>query len=157
MPYGCKSIINPTLPEIVKSNNKYMKIYLTQVFDDEGHAATKISRKIVLGRSVTLPNLPKGFTNTLHSCEKMYFNNLSNNIKKLILNNPPNLLREEGKLLYKFGINYSIRCRSLTKYLTRISTDWVLEIAGKENIRKFDKEIGFSDPDKIKKMFTYLK
>ena len=84
VPYGCKSRINPKIPEFIYKNKDYKKEYLTQVFDDEGHAPTKISRKIVLGRNVALKNLPEEFISTLIYREKVYFNSLSENVKKLL-------------------------------------------------------------------------
>lgn len=156
VPYGCKSYINPDVPEIVYSNKEWIKQYLIQIFDDEGHAATKISRKIVLGRSVTLWNIPKEFSKNMEFSKKRMFNSLPENIKEIALGNPPKLLVSEQKMLNDFGIKSSLRCRGICKYMTRVSADWVIEISHKENIRKFNKDIGFSQPEKIDKMKIYL-
>ncbi|MFH1209255.1 MAG: hypothetical protein V1663_00490 [archaeon] len=156
VPYGCKSRINPDVPKTIFSKREWMKQYLIQVFDDEGHAATKISRKIVLGRSVILINFPENFSRSMEFSEKIYFNNLPENIKNIVLKNPPKLLVSEQNILNKFGIRSSLRCRSICKYQTRVSSEWVVEISGKENIRNFNNKIGFSDPQKIEKMNFYL-
>lgn len=157
VPIGNKVILNPKVPKFIYQNKKYIKEYLTQVFDDEGHAPTKISRKIVLGRSVALDDLSKKFISTLVYKKKIYFNSLSKKIKSIVNNQPPNLLKEEFELLKRFKIKSSLRCRGITKYLDRISADWVVEIAGKENIYKFNKYVGFSHPSKVKQTNLYLK
>jgi len=156
VPEGNKTILNPKIPKLIYKNKKYKKEYLTQVFDDEGHAATKASRKIVLGRSVAINSLPNKFIKNLIYKKKIYFNSLPENIKDVVNKQPPNLLSMEYKLLKEFKIKSSIRCRGVTKYLDWVSTDWVIEIAGKENMGKFNKLIGFSHPDKIKQMNLYL-
>ncbi len=156
VPYGNKTILNPNIPNYIKINKNLSKLYLTQAFDDEGHAATKISRKIVLGRSVAVKDLPNLFIRNMPWKEKIYFNNLPDYIKKIVIKNPPRLLVDEYKLLKKFKINSSMRCRSLTKYEETNSADWVIEIFGKENIRSFNNFIGFSQPEKIERMNQYL-
>lgn len=145
VPYGCKTKINPFTPKFVYYNTDYSKIYLTQVFDDEGHAPTKTSRKIVLGRSCLI-NLEA----ELNYLSYVTYNQLTETQKQVVLDNPPNLLICEYFMLKKFGINSSIRCRKVTRYLKGISADWVIEIFGKGNIHKFNKNIGFSEPKKVK-------
>ena len=156
VPYGCKSVINPDVPRFIYSKKEWMRQYLTQVFDDEGHAATKISRKIVFGRSVTVKNVPKEFSKFMELKKKVYFNNLPPKIKEIVLETPQRLLVSEKKMLNLFGINSSLRCRGICKYIKRTSADWVIEISGKENIRKFHNNIGFSHPEKVRKMEFYL-
>lgn len=156
VPFGNKTIINPKIPKFIKLNRKLSKVYLIQAFDDEGHPATEISRKIVLGRSVAVKSLPNLFVENMPWKEKMYFNNLPDYIKKIVIKNPPRLLVDEHKLLKRLKINSSMRCRGLTKYEETNSADWVIEISGKENIRSFNNFIGFSQPEKIERMNQYL-
>ncbi len=156
VPIGNKTIINPKIPNFIYQNKKYMKAYLTQVFDDEGYAPTRTSRKMVLGRSVALKDLPRNFISTLIYNKKIYFNCLPEDIKKIVNKQPPNLLEDEHNLLKEFGIRSALRCRGICKYLDTISADWVIEVYGKENIEKFNKEIGFSHPDKVKQINSYL-
>ena len=111
VPYGCKSYINPDVPEVIFSNQEWMREYLIQIFDDEGHAATRISRKIVLGRSVTLRNFPDDFSKNMEFSKKIYFNQLPEDIKEIALRTPPKLLTSEQKMLNEFGIKLSLRCR----------------------------------------------
>ncbi len=156
VPIGNKTKLNPKIPEFIINNKTYTKAYLTQVFDDEGHAATRQSRKIVLGRSVAVHSLPPAFTESLVYKEKNYYNSIPEEIKQIVKIQPPNLLLMEFDLLTQFGIKTSMRCRGLTKYLETISADWVIEIAGIENLNRFHTEIGFSQPEKIKQMENYL-
>ena len=156
VPIGDKILLNPKIPEIVYKKKEYKVAYLTQIFDDEGHAPTTASRKIVLGRSVSLNGLPKEFSSTLIYKKKLMFNSLPESIKYIVSKQPPNLLKGEYELLKEFGIKSSLRCRGITLYLDRISADWVVEIAGKKNISKFNKDIGFSHPDKVKKTKIYI-
>jgi len=156
VPYGCKSYINLDVPKEIFSNKEWMKEYLIQAFDDEGHAATRKSRKIVFGRSVTLRDFPEEFSKNMDFSKKRMFNSLPNNIKEIALGSPPKLLVSEQKMLDDFGIKSSLRCRGICKYMTRVSADWVIEISGKENLKLFNDKIGFSEPGKIKKMEIYL-
>ncbi len=156
VPVGNKTKLNPKIPEFILKNKTYSKAYLTQVFDDEGHATTRESRKIVLGRSVAVNSLPEDFTKTLAYTKKNYYNSLPEPIKEIVKVQPPNLLLMEYDLLNEWGIKPSMRCRGLTKYLETISADWVIEIAGIENINKFHTDIGFSQPEKIQQMKDYL-
>ena len=137
-------------------NGEYKKEYLTHAFDDEGHAPTKASRKIVQGRSVALKYLPEEFVSKLVYKDKNYFNSLPENIKNIVQKQPPKLLKGEKELLEEFGIVSSMRCRGVTKYLDRVSADWVIEIYGKGNISKFNIRVGFSHPDKVKQINFYL-
>ncbi|HLC57462.1 MAG TPA: hypothetical protein VJH95_02740 [Candidatus Nanoarchaeia archaeon] len=156
VPFGDKILLNPKIPQFIYAREKYKKAYLTQIFDDEGHAPTKASRKIVLGRNVALRGLPKEFTSTLVYTKRVTFNSLPEYIKTIVSRQPPNLLNGEYELLKEFGIKSSLRCRGVTLYLDRVSADWVVELAGKENINKFNKEIGFSHPDKVRRINEYL-
>jgi hypothetical protein len=156
VPCGRKVIFNPITPLFLWSNELWSKIYLTQIFDDEGHAVEPSSRKIVLGRSVALDNLPKDFIDNLPFKQKVYFNNLPKNIKNFIVKSPPLLLLSEYFMLKRFDINSSMRCRGITKYEKWISADWVIEIYGKENMKKFQDMIGFSEPSKINQMKMYI-
>lgn len=156
VPEGNKTILNPKIPNFIYENTTYKKEYLTQVFDDEGHAATRDSRKIVLGRSVAVHSLPTPFLESLIYTKKNYYNSLPEEIKQVVRMQPPNLLLMEYDLLNEFGIKSSMRCRGLTKYLETISADWVIEIAGRENLEKFNRNIGFSHPEKIKQMERYF-
>ncbi len=157
VPYGNKSMINPIVPSFIWSNIAYMKIYLTQVFDDEGHATTKESRKMVLGRSSVVNNLPKDFVDSLPHGKRIMFNQLPDNVKELIIKQPPMLLIGEYFLLKKLGIERKMRCRGIYKYQNNnVSADWVIELYGKENMRKFQETIGFSEPSKVKQMGLYL-
>ena len=156
VPCGRKVVLNPITPLFLWSNEIWSKSYLTQVFDDEGHAAEASDRKIVLGRNVALGNLPEDFIKDLPSKEKVYFNNLSNDIKKLIVGNPPNLLVAEYFMLKRFGIKSTMRCRGITKYERWVSADWVIEIYEKGNMKKFQEVIGFSEPSKINQLKKYV-
>ncbi len=151
VPYGCKSKINPFVPKFIFEDEKWSKLYLQQAFDDEGHAPTKVSRKIVQGRSCALPkNLNWEYK------ERKTFNSLDDELKELVMRNPPNLLICEYFMLKELGIKFSIRCRSLKQYLDRTSADWVIEIYGKENIGKFHEKVGFSQPEKIQNTKNYI-
>ena len=156
VPIGNKTILNPKIPRFIYTKKEYKKEYLTQIFDDEGHAPTRISRKMVLGRSVALNNLPGDLVRNLIYNKKVYFNSLSTYIKEIVNKQPPNLLKGEYELLRYFGIKSSMKCRGITKFLGTISADWVIDIYGKENISRFNKCIGFSHPDKIKQINLYL-
>jgi len=156
VPIGDKILLNPKIPKFIYRNKIYKKEYLTQVFDDEGHAATRASRKIVMGRNVAVKNLPKNFVSILTYKKTRYLKEIPLEIKKIIDKQPPNLLKGEQELLIEFGIKSSMRLRCITKYLDRVSASWVIEISGKKNIEKFNNKIGFSHPDKIKKMKKYL-
>lgn len=156
VPRGDKVLLNPKIPEFIYRKEEYKKAYLTQAFDDEGHAPTRAGRKIVLGRSVALRNFPDDFKERLLYTKKVTFNSLPESLKLLVAQQPPNLLKDEYDLLEELDIYSSLRCRGITKYLDRVSADWVIEIAGRENIGRFNKEIGFSHPDKIKRIHAYL-
>ncbi len=156
VPYGNKTIINPKIPEFIMNNKELSRLYLIQSFDDEGHPAAIKSRKIVLGRSVAVRNLPSSFVQNMKFSKKVNFNNLPSDIKKIVVESPPALLSGESSLLKDFGINNSMRCRGLTKYEETISADWVIEIFSKENIRAFNRRLGFSSPEKVEKMKKYL-
>jgi len=156
VPKGNKTKLNPKIPCLIYKSEEYKKAYLTQIFDDEGHAATRKSRKIVLGRSVAVESLSIEFTESLTYKEKNYYNSLPEEIKIIVSQQPPNLLLMEFDLLNEFGIKSNMRCRGLTKYLETISADWVIEIAGIENLNRFHTNIGFSQPEKITQMEAYL-
>lgn len=156
VPCGRKVILNPITPLFLWSNELWSKAYLTQVFDDEGHAAEASSRKIVLGRSVALGILPKDFIDRLPFKKKVYFSKLSQNIRNLILENPPNLLLAEYFMLKRFDIKSAMRCRGITKYEKWVSADCVIEIYGKGNMKKFQEIIGFSEPSKVNQMKMYV-
>lgn len=156
VPIGDKILLNPKIPYLVYKKKEYKKSYLTQIFDDEGHAPTKAGRKIVLGRSVALRGLPKEFSSALVYKKKIMFNSLPDHIKIIVSKQPSNLIKGEHELLKEFEIKSSLRCRGITLYLNSVSADWVIEIYGKENIGKFNKDIGFSHPDKIEKSKRYV-
>jgi len=109
-----------------------------------------------MGRNVAVKNLPKNFVSILTYKKTRYLKEIPLEIKKIIDKQPPNLLKGEQELLIEFGIKSSMRLRCITKYLDRVSASWVIEISGKKNIEKFNNKIGFSHPDKIKKMKKYL-
>lgn len=112
------------IPEFVfKTNKKNKSAFLAQFYSDEGNVRIKDRRLQV--KQTNLCFVTKSFArkNPERYCSKV--------------------LLGMKKLLSYFGINSGIYLESFRAYQTVNKADWSITIYGKENLKKFRKDIGF--------------
>jgi len=130
------------------ASKNFKRTLLQKLWDAEGSAPSIKWKDMCFGQSVVInKNINKipiyPIRKTFKKCEN----------KKIILDNPPNLLISLQLLLYEFGIMSFIRPHRLYKKKSgSIVCDWQLKIRRYTNIKKFYDEIDFGLKRKQQKL-----
>jgi hypothetical protein len=158
IPKGKKIKLNLSLPTfILNGSKKIQRMYLKQVFDDEGDVNISL-RRVTLTRCIDVTKLlPGSFINSLPIKKPVGVLKIPFEIKTTLRQNPPKLLAYESKLLNGCNIKNRIRLKQIIKqppgYVTAV---WNLIISKKENIFRFKKEVGFTIPSKSMQLYSLL-
>tara|TARA_Y100000310_G_scaffold342435_1_gene445698 strand:+ start:8511 stop:9785 length:1275 start_codon:yes stop_codon:yes gene_type:complete len=149
VPSGDKRLTNCYVPQDILENEEFMKVYLRQVFDDEGNVSYKNDKRSVrLSRSVDITRIvsPIRIKSEIWTPYKL---------PTTLINN---LLIGEKIILEKLGIKTNINPDGIYRSKNnKITAKWRLVILQQDNLKKFSELINFNLINKRKKLENILK